>query len=103
MKVTLRIDKKDKTFVQDFVSALHYRKALELNKEILSGELEAEEIYDKITERVVLAFDNQFTVEEFMNGVRSTDYDDECKRLFHTILGIYESENEETENVEEGK
>lgn len=103
MKVTLRIDKEDKTFIQDFISAFHYRKALELNKKILSGELEAEEIYDEITKRVVLAFDNQFTVEEFENGLRSTDYDDECKRLFHTILGIYEIENEGTENAEEGK
>ena len=32
LEVTLRINGEDTTFVSEFVSALHYRKAIELNK-----------------------------------------------------------------------
>ena len=51
---------------------------------------------------IVGAFDKQFTPEQFNDGIRFDQYDKECKRLFHQLLGIENDMNLDG-NAVEGK
>ncbi|AST97294.1 phage tail assembly chaperone G [Shouchella clausii] len=68
MEITLRIDGKDKTFVNSFVPFEMRRKALELDKYATQKNADPIKLFDKQAAFIVEVFGNQFTVEEFKAG-----------------------------------
>lgn len=88
MQVTLRIDGKDKTFVQDFISGRKFRKTIVMQKLFGAGEngqLNIDESFvDTLVAYVVDMFDNQFTVDEFYDGIES-------HKILSTITGCINS------------
>ncbi|NEU29933.1 hypothetical protein GN156_03970 [bacterium LRH843] len=89
MKIILNIDGKDKTFVNDFVKGRIFRNALLLNKKLKDegGDFSVE-LFDAMIEFVVSAFDKQFSVDEFWDGIEAHKLQDEVMRIFNEILNF---------------
>ncbi len=85
MQITLRIDGKDKIFVNEFVSFRKHYNAVKLNEEFQLRAHELTEQYDLLAEFVVITFDKQFTVDELLDGIQSLD---ELQTVFHECLAI---------------
>ncbi|UNC91698.1 phage tail assembly chaperone G [Candidatus Contubernalis alkaliaceticus] len=111
MEITLRVDNEEKTFIQPFVSARILRRTFEYDKkfqELLEAGAENFENYDRIkdlelaAEYVSEVFNNQFTAEQFLDGVESYKAVPEytrIKRLVQTgreeAFGVTKTDNEE--------
>lgn len=87
MKITLRIDGKEKTFINDFVSARVFRKALELNEEFKNKSNLVEQL-DALAEFVVTVFDKQFTLDELWDGLPTGKFNTELMRIFNEVLAL---------------
>lgn len=70
MKVTIKINGKDKEFKTDFISARMFRKSEELSRKHKNKE---EVDIDEIVEFIVQVFNNKFTMDEFYDGVDVSD------------------------------
>lgn len=68
MKIDINIDGHEKTFTTTFVKGLVYRKYIELSEQGLLSNLTLE-TREKIIELIVEAFNNQFTADQFWNGI----------------------------------
>lgn len=89
MKIVLRIDGENKTFLKDHVEAINFRNALELNKEFKDNmNLSDTETYDKMIEFVVKVFDHKFSVEDVWSGLSVSEVQSEPTRIFHEVLGL---------------
>ena len=89
MKIVLRIDGQDKTFLNDYVEAINFRNALELNKEFAkNNDMGDVATFDKIVEFVVKAFNQQFSVEDVWNGLPITKIQSEPMRIFSEVLSL---------------
>ena len=92
MNITLKIDGKDKTFVNDFVSARLLRDALKLNENAAQKQQEGTHSItgqlDELAELVVKAFNNQFTLDELWDGLAIEKFQPELSRVFNEILGV---------------
>ena len=93
--LTLTIENKEKTFTVPFVSGLVWRKYIELQDNVENiNKLTAEEL-DKFVNLVVIAFNNQFTLEQFYEGIS-------CDKVMWTVQALFvptekELGNEKTE------
>ncbi|MBU5342278.1 phage tail assembly chaperone G [Caldifermentibacillus hisashii] len=105
MKISLLIDGKEKTFTNDYVNARHFRNALKLNKEFreLGLTIADEETYEKLSEFVVSAFNNQFTLGELEEGIKIENYLAELQRIFNEVLSLGGLELQSDEGNEQGK
>lgn len=88
MKITLRIDGQDKTFVNDFISARIFRKALEANENFKGKQVTLLEQLDVLAEFVVNAFDKQFTVDALWDGIPTGKLNSELMRIFNEVLAL---------------
>ena len=79
MKVVLRIEGQEKEFVQSFVAGRMFRKTLEIQKKLT--ERLTPELLDEFVQYSVDLFGNQFTLEEFYDGV-------DARVIVETILGF---------------
>lgn len=104
MKITLMIDGKEKTFEQKFVSGRMLRKTIELDGGFEKLKDEASTInekgekeynddrYDRLkdleltSEYIAEAFNNQFTADEFMDGVEAHKMIAEYVRIRTEVL-----------------
>jgi hypothetical protein len=86
MNLTLKINGEDKKFVSGFVPAILYRKVLEMNKRMNFNDLSPEEM-DEIVELTRNMFNNEFTVDEFYNGLPVEELLPTMKNTFLTING----------------
>ena len=106
MKITLRIDGKDKEFLNDFVTARNYRKALEIHRNLEANpQIKDEELLEDVLPFIVSVFAGQFTLDDLWDGIRFDNISSEAQRIFHTVLGIFkeENENEDETGNEAGK
>lgn len=106
MKVVLRIDGKDKTFTNDFVKGRIFRNAMLLNEKLKNEGAEISvELFDLMIEFVVSAFDNQFTVDDFWDGIEAHKLQSEVMRVYNEILGLggLTTQSQDEEGNEEGK
>jgi N-acetyl-anhydromuramyl-L-alanine amidase AmpD len=89
MQITLKIDGNDKTFINDFVPGRVFKNALTLNKKMKEegSELTAE-LFDELVEFCVMAFNKQFTTEEFWDGIDARYLDSEVTRIYSEILSF---------------
>lgn len=67
--LTLLIENKEKTFTIPFVSGLIWRNWIELQEKAENINLLTSKEIDGFVNLVVLAFDNQFTLEQFYQGI----------------------------------
>ena len=89
MKIVLRIDGEDKTFLNDFVEAIIFRNALKLNKEFSKGvDLSDPLTFDKLVDFVVSAFDHKFSVDEVWKGLPVRQLQSEATRIFNEVLNM---------------
>ena len=103
MKIVLRVDGKDKTYTEDFVKGIVFRKALELNKKVREATNVGEaEFYDEFVEFLAFAFGNQFSSEEVWNGLSVTQIQTEPTRIFNEVLGLGGLVTQPVEGDEEG-
>lgn len=87
MKITLRLNGEDKTFVNDFVSARLFRKALELNEKFKEIS-DLTEQFDLMEEYVVSVFNGQFTADDLIDGLPAGKYSSELMRVFNEVLAL---------------
>lgn len=89
LKITLRIEGKNKTFINDFVSARVFKNALALNKYFSEGrELGDVETFEKMVEFICKAFDHKFTPEDVWDGLNASQIQTEPIRIFNEILNL---------------
>ncbi|MFJ7914483.1 MULTISPECIES: phage tail assembly chaperone G [unclassified Lysinibacillus] len=87
MQITLRIDGDNKTFTNDFVKARIFRNALKLNEKMSEeGNKISVETFDELVGFVVTVFDNQFTIDDFYDGVKAEELQSEIMRVFNGVL-----------------
>lgn len=67
LSIKLLIDKKEKVFTTSFVSGKKLRKTLEISKKI--GKSLTPEDLDELVEYEVDLYNNQFTVDQFYEGI----------------------------------
>lgn len=94
MNLTLKIDGKEKNFVSGFVPAILYRKLLEMNKRVNYNDLSPTEM-DELVELVRNLFNNEFTIDEFYNGLSIQELTPTLKKAVMTINGVENSEGKE--------
>lgn len=103
MQITLRIDGDNKTFTNDFVKARVFRNALKLNEKMSKeGNKISVETFDEMVSFVVTVFDNQFTIDDFYDGVQAGELQSEIMRVFNSVLNIGGLETK-TSTDDEGK
>ncbi|AJK89349.1 MAG: hypothetical protein M3043_00180 [Lysinibacillus fusiformis] len=102
MQIILRIDKKEKTFTNDFVKARVFRNALKMNEKMRKeGNEITVETFDEMINFVVNVFDNQFTVDDVWDGLEAGLLQSEIMRVFNSVLNI--GGLEATTTPDEGK
>ncbi|WP_156290788.1 phage tail assembly chaperone G [Oceanobacillus salinisoli] len=104
MKLELKLNGETKIYTTSFVSARQFRKLMEYDQEIDYSNLSLDDV-DELAGFVCNVFDNQFTVDEFYDGIPS-------HKLISTILNVFiyvrtgkepELKKENEEGNEEGK
>ena|SRR5690606_7952687 len=70
MQITLRINGKEKTFTQDFISGRMFRRTLEISKKFQDGQIDVETL-DIAVDYVVDLFGGQFSRDEFYDGIEA--------------------------------
>jgi hypothetical protein len=68
MQIKLKIGKENKKFSVPYFSMWVFRRSLELAEEIDLDEVGPHEV-DILSEFIVAAFEDQFTIDEFLRGV----------------------------------
>jgi hypothetical protein len=68
MQITLFVNGEEKTFTVPFVKARMFRRALEISKKYDLNNIDVETL-DTLVSYVVELFNNQFTVDEFYDGI----------------------------------
>jgi hypothetical protein len=91
MNLTLRIDGQERKFVSSFIPALAYRQLLEMNKRMNFNDLSADEL-DEIVNLIRGIFENQFSVDEFYDGLPVQQLGPTMMEAFETINGITNDE-----------
>jgi hypothetical protein len=97
MNLTLVIDGKEKKFVSGFVPAILYRRLLDMNKRVDYNNLSPEEM-DELVESVRNLFNNEFTIDEFYNGVSVKELVPTLSKAIAVINGL-DKEEEADETV----
>lgn len=89
MKIVLRINGEDKTFINDFVKARVFRNALKMNEKMREeGNNISVSTFDEMIEFVVTVFDKQFTVDDVWDGLEAGNLQGEIMRVFNNVLNI---------------
>ena len=86
MEIILKIDKKNKTFKADFISARMVRRTIEVSDGINFESLKAEEL-DKLVDYIVELFGNQFTRDDIYDGLSSKDLLSTITNCINEVVG----------------
>ncbi|OLS02552.1 phage tail assembly chaperone G [Tissierella creatinophila] len=86
MQIILRMDKKDKTFTADFISARMVRRTIEVSEGINFESLKPEEL-DKLIDYIVELFSNQFTRDDVYDGLSSKDLLSTITNCINEVVG----------------
>lgn len=88
MEVTIKIDGKDKIFKTDFISARMFKKTEELQRR---AENKEDIDLDEVVKYIVEVFRNQFTMDEFYDGVDVSDIFPIYLDTSKTVLAKFQS------------
>lgn len=94
LELELYIGGKKKTFVAPFVSARMLRRAMEIAKE--EEKMDQVESMDATVDYLADLFGNQFTRDEFYDGIPAHEFQDTVERCMKSIVS---GMNESTEGL----
>ena len=86
MEIILKIEKKNKTFTADFISARMVRRTIEVSNGINFERLKPEEP-DKLVDYIVELFGNQFTRDDVYDGLSSKDLLSTITNCINEVVG----------------
>ncbi len=86
MEIKLKVDKKDKTYIVDFISARMVRRTIEVSNGINFESLSPEEL-DKLIDYIVELFGNQFTRDDVYDGLSSKDLIPTITKCINEVVG----------------
>ncbi|MBO1003735.1 phage tail assembly chaperone G [Pseudogracilibacillus auburnensis] len=102
MHLTLLIDGEDKTFTPGHVSAKFLLKMMEYDQEIDYNDMSVENI-KKLAGFVSDVFGKQFTIDEFLEGIKSYELISTFGKVFIFVRTGQEPKKEVDEGNEKGK
>lgn len=73
MKITLKIQGKEKTFITDFISARMLRKTIEISNGTNFDDLSPDEL-DELVNYIVELFGKQFSIDDLYDGLPSNQF-----------------------------
>lgn len=91
MEIKLMINEEEKTFRNEFVSAKMLRKSFELYdvlSKIEDSFLIDDEVFSKINAFFIDLYNNQFTEDEFENGIRANKFIDIVIEQLQAVSGV---------------
>ncbi|WP_350342345.1 hypothetical protein PRVXT_001573 [Proteinivorax tanatarense] len=91
MKITLKIDGKDKIFTTGFISARMVRKTIEISQGTNFEEMSVDEL-DKLVGFIVELFGGQFTVDEVYDGLSSNELIPTTLKCIEEVVGKMQDE-----------
>jgi hypothetical protein len=91
MQITLKAENQDKTYSLNFISGRALRKTIEMQKKFKANALD-EIALDTMVDYVVDLFQNQFTRDEFYDGIAAN-------KIIDTIIGCINSVIGQTSNA----
>ena len=86
MKITLRVEGKEKTFVADFISAGMMRRTIEISKGINFEDISVDEL-DLMVEYLVQLFGKQFTIDDVYDGLPSKELVPKLIQCINEVVG----------------
>lgn len=99
MKIVLRIDGKEKTFLADFISARMMRRTIEISKGINFEDISVDEL-DTMVEYLVQLFGKQFTIDDVYDGLPSKELIPKLIQCINEVVGEMGSATEGEEKNE---
>lgn len=94
MKITLNIDKKDREFATPFISGRKLRNTFAMSKKIESLKQD-ETMLDEMVAYIVDIFGNQFTLDEFYDGIEANKIIPTFTNLVEEITGTMNKKTEQ--------
>lgn len=86
MEIKLKVDKKDKTYIADFISARMVRRTIEVSNGINFESLKPEEL-DKLIDYIVELFGDKFTRDDVYDGLSSKDLIPTITKCINEVVG----------------
>lgn len=86
MQITLEINGQNKTFVAPFIKGRMVRRTIEISKSLNLKDLSAEEL-DRMVDYVVEVYGNQFTRDEFYDGIEAPKLLPTITDTLNTVIG----------------
>ena len=86
MDITLRIDKKDKTFTAGFISARMVRRTIEVSQGVNFENISPDEL-DKLIDYIVELFGSQFTRDDVYDGLSSKELIPTITNCINEVVG----------------
>ncbi len=86
MKIVLRIDGKEKTFLADFISARMMRRTIEISKGVNFEDISVDEL-DTMVEYLVHLFGKQFTIDDVYDGLPSKELIPKLIQCINEVVG----------------
>lgn len=102
MHITLYLEGKEKTFTTGHVSAVHLLRLMKYDQEINYMKMSEDDIKE-IVGFIRDVFDKQFTVDEFIEGVKSYELIKTITEVFIFVRSGEEPKERTEEGNEEGK
>lgn len=87
MKITLLIDEKEKIFSVPFIKARNVKRVFEISDTLSNFSPESGE---KLAEFIVNIFNNQFTIDDVLDGMSIQGLLDESIKLIEEIMNSFE-------------
>lgn len=91
MEIKLMINREEKTFRNDFVSAKMLRKAFgiyDLLRKFENSLIIDDETFNRINDYFVELYEGQFTAEEFEDGLKANEFIDVVIDQLSTVAGV---------------
>ena len=87
MKITLKINNEDKTYVAPFISARKLKETLKLSNKVQNGF--TEELMDELAEYEVGLYGNQFTSDDLLDGYPSNEFFNKVLEDIEVVIGDF--------------
>lgn len=87
MKITLKINGEEKTFIAPFVSARRLKETLALSGKVQGGYNEA--IMDDVGEYMVNIYGNQFSLDDLLDGYPADEFFNKALEDMERVIGNF--------------
>jgi hypothetical protein len=94
MKITLKIDNKDREFATPFISGRKLRNTFAMSKKVNTTKQD-ETMLDEMVNYIVDIFGNQFTLDQFYDGIEANKIIPTFTNLVEEIIGTMNNKTEQ--------